>query len=64
MKKNLEMLEETDEDDVDEELDAIYIEPPDFNAGSDEDCGDESGGIVNNISDRHLQNDFGIKFGL
>ena len=64
MKEILEMLEETDEDDVDEELDAVYIEPPDFNAGSDEDSGDESGGTVNNLLHRHLQYDFGIKLGL
>ena len=50
MKEVLEMLEESDE-----ELDAIYIEPPDCNAGSDEDSGDESGGTVNNLSSHHLQ---------
>ena len=55
MKEILEMLEEPDEDDVEKELDAIYIEPPDCNAGSDGDSGDESRGTVNNLSGRHLQ---------
>ena len=55
LKEILEKLEEPDGDDVDEELDAIYIEPHDCKAGSDEDSGDESGGTVNNPSGRHLQ---------
>ena len=39
------MLGEPDEDDVDKELDAIYIytEPLDCNSGSDGDSGEESG---------------------
>ena len=40
----------------------LYIEPPDCNAGSDEDSGDKSGGTVNNLSGLHLQAS-SIRFG-
>ena len=60
MKEFIEMLEVPDEDDVDEELDAIYIQPP--NSGSHEESGDESVGTVNYLSGRHLQAS-SIRFG-
>ena len=56
------MFEEPDEDDVDEELDAMFIEPPDCNTGSHEESGDESEGTVNYLSGSHLQAS-SIRFG-
>ena len=45
-----------EEGDINEEIEAVFIEPSDCNVDQDEDSGDEDGGgIIENLTRRQLQ---------